>query len=202
MSNKKEKNNKLNKVKKILLCLCGLLIITLIMFLIINNTNNDSKNLKQENKKEEKINTHISYDNLFSINTNESWKQIENKNSLNENAVIEIYNKEKNAYLVVVVNKKEDLNEDFNAYKTKVFKQKESFYKTEIQAYHDVKIDNYNCQYGEIYYTNSDNINTYIRSYAIETKNYYGQIVVWTIKSNQNELKKEFDKVVESFKEI
>lgn len=197
---------KINKIRKVLIVLCIFLIIILLGYiLIINFTRKDESNPQKESNesssKSEKYEEHISYDNMFMIKTPKVWQKVENKNSLNEKAIIELYNEEKNAYLVVVVNAKKDLNENFASYKKDVFGQKETYYKTKITKYHDVVIDNYNAQYGEIYYTNSDNINTYIRAYAFETENYYGQLILWTLASNEEIVQEEFNKISESLVE-
>jgi len=145
---------------------------------------------------------HLSYDEIFSIETPNTWEEVETKYSLNKNAVLELYNEKKTSYLVVVVNKKADLTDNFTTYKAKIFKQKESHYKTKISSYHDTIINDRPAQYGVIYYTNSENINTYIRSYPFETNNYFGQIVIWTLASNEENIGKEFDNITTSLKEI
>ena len=193
---------KINKIRKILIVLCIILIIILISYvLVINLTRKEeSSSTKEPHNSSESIKyeKHTSYDNLFIIETPKTWQEIENKNSLNEKAILELYNETENAYLVIVVNAKKDLNENFESYKKDVFGQKETYYKTKITKYCDVVIDNYNARYGEIYYTNSDNINTYIRAYAFETNNYYGQLILWTLASNEQIVQEEFNKISES----
>ncbi|MBQ7104617.1 MAG: hypothetical protein IJN90_02040 [Bacilli bacterium] len=192
--------NSITKIKKILIVICVLLIISLVSYVLIANK------VKEPTREEiientDKYITHTSYDDKFTIETPNTWKIVVDKNSLNKNAILELQNEEENAYLVVVINSKLDLNEDFNTYKTKVFKQKETFYKTTITSYTDVVINERQAQYGVIYYTNSNNINTYIRSYAFETENYYGQLVIWTLASNEENVQKEFDNIVKTLKE-
>jgi len=196
-TSKKRTKNNITKIKKVLIIICIVLTTILTMFLFLANKPTDEELIDDVSK----YKTHDSYNKLFSINAPGTWKPVEVRNSLNKNAIIELENEDKNSYLVVVVNNKKDLNENFNTYKTKVFSQKESYYKTKISSYHNVVINGYNAQYGIIYYTNENNINTYIRSYAIETKNYYGQIVIWTLASNENSSEKEFDNIINSFKE-
>lgn len=194
------KNENISKLKALLMGVCLLLVVALIIFLFVverNNkptmNNNEDKNVKYEK--------HTSYDGLFSIEAPNTWKEVETKNSLNENAILELEKEDENAYLVVVINNKKDLNETFAQFKTNVFKQKESVYKKNISKYVDVVIAERPAQYGVIYYT-KDNVNTYIRAYAFETENYYGQIVIWTLASNEEKVQDEFDKIVSSIKEI
>lgn len=193
----------INKIKKVLIIICLLLIVVLLLFLLVVNKNNrDNKSNLEETENIANYDEYTSYDGLFSISAPSAWKPVSDKKLLNENAIIELQNEKMNAFLVVVVNNKIDLKEDFNTYKTKVFTQKEAYYKTKISAYKEVIIDNHQAQYGVIHYTNPNNINTYIRSYAFETDNYYGQIVIWTLASNEEEVQTEFDNITLSFKEI
>ena len=192
--------SKIAKIKKILIVICILLIISLIAYvLIVNKVKEPTPEEIIENTNE--YTKHTSYDDKITIETPNTWKSVLEKNSLNENAIIELQNEEENAYLVVVINNKLDLNENFTTYQTKVFKQKETFYKTKITSYTDVVISERPARYGVIYYTNANNINTYIRSYAFETDNYYGQIVIWTLASNEEKVQKEFDNITKTLKE-
>lgn len=193
----KTKNKKIDKLRAILVGACFLFIIGLLGILIYINSTYEDDTITNTDKYQE----HESYDKTFTISAPKTWKKIEIKNSLNGKAIIELYDEIKNSYLVVLVNKKEDLNEDFNTYKTKVFSQKEEYYQIKITEYKDAEIDNYKAQYIEIYHTNEDSINTYIRSYAFETENYYGQMVIWTLKSNEEEVQVEFDNITKSLEE-
>ena len=194
------KNENISKLKGILMSVCLLLVVALIIYLFVIEKNNKLDTGNKEDK-EIKYEKHTSYDGLFSIEAPETWKEVEIKKSLNEKAVLELENEDENAYLVVVVNNKKDLNETFAQFKTNVFKQKEAVYKKKISKYVDVVIDGKPAQYGVVYYT-KDNVNTYIRAYAFETENYYGQIVIWTLASNEDKVQDEFDEIVSSFKEI
>lgn len=197
----KNKNVDVIKLRTILVAICVFLMFGLTAYVLITNNMKkpDEKEIVENIKKYEK---HKSYDEVFQIETPSTWKEVETKYSLNKNAVLELYNENKTSYLVVVVNKKIDLTDNFTTYKAKVFKQKETYYKTKISSYHDTIIDARPSQYGVIYYTNSDNINTYIRAYAFETNNYFGQIVIWTLASNEETISKEFDNITSTLKEI
>ena len=194
------KNENISKLKALLMGICLLLVVALIFFLFVIERNNNPKTSNKDDKNV-KYEKYTSYDGLFSIEAPNTWKEVKTKNSLNEKAIIELEKEDDNAYLVVVVNNKKDLNETFAQFKTNVFKQKEAVYKKTISKYVDVVIDERPAQYGVIYYT-KDNVNTYIRAYAFETENYYGQLVIWTLASNEEKVQDEFDKIVSSFKEI
>ena len=159
---------------------------------------------KETPKETEKIEDveHLSYDEKFIIVAPSTWKEVTDKNSLNEKAIIELNDEEKCAYVVVVMNSKDNLDDDFSSYKERVFKQKEQYYNTEIKSHEKVVVDGHDAEYGEIYYTDKNQINTYIRAYAIETDNYFGQIVIWTLAANEDLVQKDFDNIISSFKEI
>lgn len=191
----------INIIKRVLIILCIFLIIGLVTFVIIKNGN---KKPTDEEIVEDMTTykTYTSYDGIFSIKTPTTWSELEKKYSLNENAVIELHNDEKNAYLVTVVINKLDVTDTFEIFKKDVFKQKETHYGIKINEYKNVVVDGYDSQYIEFYNTNEDGINTYIRSYAIETKNHYVQIMIWTLKSNEESVNKEFNNIIDNFKEI
>lgn len=195
------KKENILKLKKLLIALCLLLVVALIIFIFTVDRKEDEPTEEEVIENVSKYDKHLSYDGLFSIETPNTWEEVETKNSLNENAIIELEKVEDNAYLVVVVNNKLDLNETFDVFKANVFKQKEAVYKKTISKYVDVVIDGKPAQYGVIYYT-KNNVNTYIRAYAFETENYYGQIVIWTLASNEESVQKEFDNITASLKEI
>ncbi len=189
----------INKIKKILLCICLVFIVILVCFTIKKYQHSTPQDPLAE--KEEYI-SHQSYDTLFEIKTPESWKKIENPKTLNKNAYLELYDETKTAYLVVVMNSKKNTSDDFKTYKQKVFNQKVDHYGIKIKEYKDITIDNYPCQYIEFNYTDQDNINTYIRSYAIETKNYYGQIIIWTLAANEDTVQEEFNQIISTYREL
>ena len=191
----------INKIKRGLIILCIILLVCLFAFIIIRNSN---KTLSDEDIVEDiaSYKTYTSYDGIFSIKTPITWNEVKEKYSLNENAVLELHNEQKNAYLVSVIINKEDVTDTFEQFQQDVFKQKETYYKVKIDNYNNVKVNGYNSKYVEFYNTNADKINTYIRAYAIETENYYVQIVMWTLKSNEENVSKEFDNIISNFKEI
>jgi len=191
----------INKIKRGLIVLCIFLLGSLFIFI---NTKNQPKEQTYEEIVEDikSYKTYNSYDNIFLVKAPSTWNEVEDKNSLNENAILELHNSKTNAYLVAIVTNKLDVEDSFEIFKKDVFTQKENHYGIKINEYKDVVVDGYNSQYIEFYNTNEDHINTYIRSYAIETKNYYVQIMLWTLKSNEELVGQEFDNIIDNFKEI
>ena len=123
----KNKNVDVIKLRTILVGICVFLMLGLTAYVLItNNMKEPTEDEIVDNVKEYK--KHKSYDEIFQIETPDTWKEVENKYSLNKNALLELYNEKKTSYLVVVANKKIDLTDNFTTYKAKVFKQKESCY--------------------------------------------------------------------------
>ncbi len=195
MTNKKERI-----IKGIAIGISIALIIFLIIFNIVKH--NESKDELEENETEPiTYEKHISYDGLFSIEAVKNYVEVE-KYSLNEKGIIELNDESKNAYILVVMTGKDSYNGDFASYKKAAFEQKEKLYETEINSTIKVSIDNHDAEYGEIYYTTPTEVKVYMRAYAIETDNYFGQIVMWTTANNKDKIKEEFDKSAASFQEI
>ena len=198
-------SNKINRIKNILVGVVFVFVLVLLGFVVFE-TFKEEKDLGVKEKKEEKpavfYNDHYSYDKLFTVKTTSAWNEVEEQKSLNKSADMELYNPDLNAYFLFVPNSKKDYKNNFNNYKNTVFSQKKSEYKVNITKYNDVLIDGRTSQYIEFNYTNDKNVNTYIRSYAVETENYYGQIMIWTLASNQEKVAEEFTNLVSTFKEL
>lgn len=195
----------MNNIKNQLIVIVLIIIAVLLVFVSYKLSNPEKKKEKVEEKPVEKIDNKIkysSYDGRFQIETSKDWVEVETKKSLNKDANMELYNDKYNAYFLLVVNNKVDYKNNFTTYKNEVFQQKVLEYKTKITKYNKVIIDGYNGEYIDIDYINNKGIKTYIRSYAIETKNYYGQIMLWTLSSNKDLIQSEFDDLINNFKKI
>ena len=191
----------INKLKMSLIIICIFLITFLLGFIIVKNADNQLPDIEYT-QDVNTYKTHTSYDGIFQVKVPKTWIEVEEKYTLNKNAVLELHDVQKNAYLVAVITNKLDVTDSFEQFKKDVFTQKEAHYELKIEQYNDVVIDGYDSQYIEFYNTNADNINTYIRAYAIETKNYYVQIMLWTLKSNEINIEEQFNNIIDSFKEI
>ncbi len=179
------------------------LFLLIIIFIIFVGLYFYQKEEIEEPKLKEEINymDYTSYDRNFTIRTSKEWKEVKDKYSLNKDAILELYNEKDNAYFLLVINPKLDYKNYYNSYKNEVFKQKEEQYKIKIDEIKKVTVNDYEWQYIDFNYVNN-NINTYIRSYAIETTNYYGQIIMWTVASNEKKLANEFDYLIKNFREV
>ena len=192
-------------IKYILLGISAILVIAIIVAMIINSNNRQVKENEEDTAKTETTNNylvHKSYDGKFNISAPATYKEIDDKLSLNKKAIIELNDEDQSSYVLVIVTPKENSDSGFNEYKKDVFKQRELFFDTEISRYESTTIDNHEAEYAEIYYTNPSNINLYIRSYALETDNYFGQIVLWTLAANEKNIQEEFNKIASSFIEL
>lgn len=189
----------MKNINTFLVIIILILLVGLILFIKLSGEEEETIRLKKE-----EINyvDYTSYDKNFTIRTSKDWKTTKERKVLNKDANLELYNDKLNAYLLLVVNSKIDYKKNFNNYKKEVFKQKESFYKIKIKEYKNISVDNYKWEYIEFNYVNENKVNTYIRSYAIETKNYYGQILVWTIASNKENANSEFDNIINNIREL
>lgn len=96
---------------------------------------------------------------------------------------------------------KEDLTWTFDEYKNEIFKQNQELYETTFTDIKEIKLNTNNASYVE-FKTVRNNTNIYMRIYAIETTNYYGQLLIWTTYSQKDELNNEFNQMILSFKEI
>ena len=193
-------------IKSVLLSISAVLGFAILIVITINsNTRQVVKSKEKATNNETNDNyylVHESYDKKFNISAPASYKEIEDKLSLNKKAIIELNDENKSSYVLVIVTPKENSNSKFSEYKKDVFKQREEFYDTKITRYKKTTIDEHEAEYAEIYYTSPSSINLYIRSYALETDNYFGQMVLWTLASNEKTLQKEFDKIASSFIEL
>ena len=141
-----------------------------------------------------------SYDNKFQITVPSSWDTPTSKGNLNQAANIEIQNSEKQKYMIAITEAKADLAMDFEKYQETIFSQNEENYNTKFEEIKDININGKNCKYVE-FKTTQETTNIYMRIYAIETDNYYSQILMWTTYSQKEDVQKEFDKIISSFKE-
>ncbi len=193
-------------IKYVLLSISAVLVLAILIVITINS--NKRQVVEEKEKTNNTTNTnnnyivHNSYDKKFNISAPASYKEIEDKLSLNKKAIIELNDENKSSYVLVIVTPKENSDLDFNEYKKDVFKQREEFYDTKITRYNKTTIDEHEAEYAEIYYTSPSSINLYIRSYAFETDNYLGQMVLWTLASNEKSIQNEFDKIASSFIEL
>ncbi len=172
-------------MKKVVALFCSLILMT-----------GCSLNLKNDNTKVEDK-TFDSYNGKFQITANSNWKAT-SQGELNENADIEIADDDNQKYLISIMESKEDLDWDYKQYSNYILKQNAEIYETTIEEVKTTKINDYDIDYVELK-SSPNGVNIYMRIYVIETKNYYGQILIWTKYSQRNDVKEEFDKIVSSF---
>jgi hypothetical protein len=141
-----------------------------------------------------------SKDNKYQVSASSSWKDA--KGTLHPDSDLEIYNPQKEKYLMALLESKADFN-DFS-----------------LQKYYDVVTEPFvstldTPKQGEVkevtingnkalQYTlegTADNVNVAYLITVIETPTHYGQLMTWTLKSKWDEYKDEFTNVINSFKE-
>lgn len=156
---------------------------------------------KEVNNTTDNLITIKSYDEKFEVTAPDDWTNTLERGELNEAADLEIYNKTDHKYFVALMESKEDITWNFEEYKKFVIEQNEKVYDTTFEEINETTINGKKANYIE-FKTTEGNTNIYMRIYLIETDNYYGQLFIWTVYSKRNDLNQEFNKIVESFKEI
>lgn len=154
--------------------------------------------LKSTKTGSKKIN---SYDNKFQVTVPGAWTTAKNKGDLNSAASIEVQDSEKQKYMIAITEAKADLAMDFEKYQETIFSQNAKNYDTEFKDIKDININGKACKYVE-FKTTQETANIYMRIYAVETNNYYSQILIWTTYSQKDDVQKEFDNIISSFKEV
>lgn len=167
----------------------------LVLICILVLTGCTSKSTKTGSKK---IN---SYDNKFQVTVPGTWTTAKNKGDLNSAASIEVQDSEKQKYMIAITEAKADLAMDFQKYQETIFSQNAKNYDTEFKDIKDININGKACKYVE-FKTTQETANIYMRIYAVETNNYYSQILIWTTYSQKDNVQKEFDNIISSFKEV
>lgn len=142
-----------------------------------------------------------SYNNKFSVTASSEWKAVSNKGELNDSADIEIADKDSQKYFIALMESKEDITWDYKEYSNFILQQNSTIYDVTLDDIKTTEIDGYNVEYVE-FKTQPNGINIYMRIYVVETKNYYGQILIWTKYSQREEVMDEFDKIVSTFREV
>ena len=103
--------------------------------------------------------------------------------------------------MIAITEAKADLAMDFQKYQETIFSQNAKNYDTEFKDIKDININGKACKYVE-FKTTQETANIYMRIYAVETNNYYSQILIWTTYSQKDNVQKEFDNIISSFKEV
>lgn len=173
-------------MKKLLL---GLMLCTILIFTGCSETDNNSNKI-----------TYNSYNDLFSVEAGNGWQQVE-KGTLNSSADIELADLKNDKYFVALMENKEDFEWTYDEYIDNTIKSNASTYNFGDYEKKDIKIGDYDCKYIEFKSTGDNEVNTYIQIYYVETDNYYGQLLTWTLNSKKDEYREEFIQLVQTFKE-
>lgn len=147
---------------------------------------------------EGKLTTFKSDDGDYQVRTTSDWEDAEG--SLNEEADLQINNLRKEKYFIALIEAKEDLGDaslnDYYDFVTEPF----------ISSLEDVTqsdVGNVTVNGNDaLQYTvegTIDNIEIVYLVTIVETPTHYAQLMAWTLKSKWNELKDEYEDVVNSF---
>ena len=88
----------------------------------------------------------------------------------------------------------------FEEYQETIFTQHESNYDVKLTNKQDTEINGNKAKYVE-FKTKFKSTNIYMRIYTIESQNHYNQILIWTTYSQKELVQKEFNKIINSYKE-
>lgn len=146
--------------------------------------------------------TYTSYNDKFTVMVNSGWQEAE-RGTLNTSADIELADFKNEKFFVALMENKEDFNWTYDEYVNNTIEANSSVYPgiTDSEK-NDIKIGEYNCKYVELKVTTeSSGINTYMQIYYVETENYYGQLLAWTLYSKKDEYRDEFIELVKTFKQ-
>lgn len=146
--------------------------------------------------------TYTSYNDKFTVMVNSGWQEAE-RGTLNTSADIELADFKNEKFFVALMENKEDFNWTYDEYVNNTIEANSSVYPGINDAEkNDIKIGEYNCKYVELKVTTeSSGINTYMQIYYVETENYYGQLLAWTLYSQKDEYRDEFIELVKTFKQ-
>lgn len=141
-----------------------------------------------------------SKDSKYQVSASSSWKDANGQ--LNEDSDLEIYTPKKEKYFMALLESKDDFQDSsLQKYYDLVTEPFVSSLTNPKQG--DVKEVTIN-GYKALQYTlegTSDNVNVAYLITVIETPTHYGQLMVWTLKSNWDEYKDEYTNLINSFKE-
>ncbi|WP_232695998.1 LptM family lipoprotein [Brevibacillus daliensis] len=141
-----------------------------------------------------------SKDNKFQVSASSSWKDA--NGMLHPESDLEIYDPQKEKYFMALLESKEDFTDSsLQKYYDTVTESFVSSLDTPKQG--DVKEVTINGNKA-LQYTlegTSDNLNVAYLVTVIETPTHYGQLMVWTLKSNWDGYKDEYTNLINSFKE-
>ena len=154
-----------------------------------------------DNSKSVKPQKFSSYNTTFEITADNTWTEVSDKGTLNEQADIEIFDEKNQKYLIAITDSKKDLPWKYNEYVDYILKKEADVYGFDVKDTKQTKIGEYDSTYVS-FTTDIDGKKFYMNIFVVETKNYYGQIIMWTKASAKENIKDEFIKIVQSFKQV
>lgn len=141
--------------------------------------------------------TVFSADNMFYINVPSGWKQSP-KGELNDNAEIEVDNRNEEMYCMVMKDGKEGLDINLDEYADIISEQTGTSYNEDIGEPEDTTVGKYPAKMFEFNFViEGEKIAMWM--YCVETKYCFVQLYSWTLQSSAEEYKEELQDVVNSF---
>lgn len=149
--------------------------------------------LRYEIMPPEKITTE---DNLFEMQLRKGWEKTK-AHELNDEADIEIKNKRHDAYLIALMEDIKEYDASFQDYVDLVASNVEESYSVKID-----KINTNGSNRNFCFNFTQDGEDIYMCMYVIQTKNYVGQVAIWSLSSNKDFVDSEIKEgIIDSIKE-
>jgi len=136
----------------------------------------------------------------FGVKLLDGWK-ITPQGELNGDSDLEAVNNDEAMFFLAMMEKKEDLAIDLEEYRDIVVDMNESSYGVPLSEAKATKVGSYDAYVNE-FDISSDNLNTHMWLFSVETDNYYGQLFAWTLESQVKNSKGELMDIVNSFREM
>lgn len=143
-----------------------------------------------------------SYSQHLEIQAPSGWKTVSIRGSLNDGADIELMNRKNQSYLIAILYDKEDYEYTYDEFASMCFQELEELYDTTITDIYQLQTKKNKDWFYTTLHTTYEGTKLYLRSYVIETENYYVEVLSWATRSHQEYLDEVSDDMVLSIQEI
>lgn len=174
-----------------------ILVLLIILLLFISSCG--KKEVKENTQKEEPKIIFNSTDDLYSLETDDTWKQLE-KGSINSQAVLEISGKELLKYGLILSDDKKHFT-NYDSWYNSVSPRLSKGYKYDIDKVEKTSVNGYNAKTIS-FKTNVNEYEFYMSIYFIEGKDHFIQLLLYAPYSEKEYVEKEFVEIANSFNEI
>ena len=172
--------------------------VVLLVVLLLFISGCGKKEISENTKKEETKIIFKSTDDLFSIETDDTWKQLE-KGSINNQAVLEISGKELLKYGLILSDDKKYFT-NYDSWYNSISPRLSKGYKYDINKVEKTSVNGYNAKTIS-FKTNVNEYEFYMSIYFIDGKEHFIQLLLYAPYSEKVYVEKEFIDIANSFNE-